>query len=271
MSTIAFLGVGAMGAPMARRLLAAGHPVTVWNRTRARAEPLAGGGARVARDPADAVRGADIVITMLAGPAAVLAVADAALPGLGGGARLVEMSTVGPGTVAELAARLPEGTTLVDAPVMGSVDRAATGTLSILAGGDVAPVEPVLAELGTVTRCGPAGSGAALKVVLINAVIGGVALVGEALALGDALGLPEELTRDALARGPLAGPLRRALDTDAHYPLGLAAKDTALARAAADLPLARAAHGLLLGASGIADQDLGRLVPHIRTERQETL
>jgi 3-hydroxyisobutyrate dehydrogenase len=267
MPTTAFLGLGAMGAPMARRLLAAGYPLTVWNRTRARAEALAADGARVAADPADAVRGADTVVTMLTGPAAVAAVADAMAPGLRPGTRVVEMSTIGPAAVTDLAARLPEGVALVDAPVMGSVDRAAAGTLTVLAGGDAEPVAGLLGVLGTVTRCGPVGSGAALKVVLITSLIGGVALTGAALALGDAFGLPEGVVRDALAAGPLAGAAQRAAAGGVHYPLALAAKDVGLALDAADLPLLRAVHAAATADPAAADRDLGLLADLVRAAR----
>lgn len=87
----------------------------------------------------------------------------------------------------------------------------------------------VLDALGEVTPCGPLGSGAALKLVLISAAVGGVALVAEALRLGGAVGLPEELVRDRLARGPLAGAVARAYADASHFPVALAAKDVALA------------------------------------------
>lgn len=95
-----------MGAGMARQLLGTGHPLTVWNRTPAKAEPFVAEGATLAASPAEAVRDADVVITMLADPAALDAVADAVVPELRPGAYWVEMSTVGPDVVKELAARL---------------------------------------------------------------------------------------------------------------------------------------------------------------------
>ncbi len=98
---------------------------------------------------------------MLAGPDALTAVADEVASALRPGTAWIEMSTVGPDAVRELAARLKDGVVLVDAPVMGSTDRAAQGTLGILAGGDTAAVGQVLAPLGTVTRTGALGSGAA--------------------------------------------------------------------------------------------------------------
>ena len=191
MSDVAFLGMGAMGAPMARRLLAAGHHVTVWNRTPARAEALRADGADVAATPAEAVAGAAYVLTMLSDAAAVESVAAAFAPALAAGAVVVEMSTIGPDAEHRVRALLPDSVAVADAPVMGSVDRAAAGALTVLAGGAVDAARPVLAELGDIVDCGGFGAGAARKIVLINAVIAGVAVVGEALALADRLGVPD--------------------------------------------------------------------------------
>ncbi|MEV7419492.1 NAD(P)-dependent oxidoreductase [Streptomyces sp. NPDC089919] len=261
MEKIAFLGLGSMGLPMARHLLSAGYPLTVWNRTAGKAAPLAGAGAAVAATPAEAVRDADLVITMLADPAAALAVADALVPALRPGVHWIDTSTVGPDTVRELAGRLPEGVTLTDAPVMGSVDRAATGDLWVLAGGPrPEPVATVLARLGQVTDCGPdTGAGAALKLVLINAVIGGVALTVEALRLGRALGLPEDLVRTELGKGPLAGALARTFAEGAHFPVELAAKDVSLATATAPLPILDAVRAELLARPDLSRRDLSAL------------
>ncbi|MER5306113.1 NAD(P)-dependent oxidoreductase [Streptomyces lasiicapitis] len=270
---VAFLGLGHMGAPMAHRLLAAGHPLTVWNRTAAKAEPLVAAGARLAATPADAVREADVVLTMLAGPEALGRVADAIVPGLRAGVTWVEMSTVGPDAVRELGERMPDGATLVDAPVMGSTDKAAAGELGILAGGDAAAVEPLLASLGAVTRTGPLGSGAALKVVVNTAVLGGVALVAEAMALADALGLDEQVARGALARGPLAGAVARAFADDVHFGNDLAVKDVALATDAARLPAMEAVRAHYEAAAAdpaTAHEDIARAVPHIRAARNHT-
>ncbi|MEU4356023.1 NAD(P)-dependent oxidoreductase [Streptomyces virginiae] len=258
---IAFLGLGSMGAPMARHLLSRGHELTVWNRTPEKARPLVGAGATVAASPAGAVRDADLVITMLADPAALRAVAESVLPALRPGVHWIDTSTVGPDAVRELAGRLPAGVTLTDAPVMGSVDRATAGELWVLAGGDPlpGPVRRVLDSLGGVTVCGPAGSGAALKLVLINAAVGGVALVAEVLRLGGALGLPEELVRGQLARGPLAGAVARAYADASDFPVSLAAKDVALATAHAALPVLESVHAALTSRPDLADRDLSAL------------
>lgn len=267
MEKIAFLGLGHMGSAMARRLLRARHPLTVWNRTPAKAEPLVAAGAVPAASPAEAVRDADVVITMLTGPEALAAVAGSAAPELRPGTCWVEMSTVGPEAIAELAARLGAGVTLVDAPVMGSTDRAASGRLDVLAGGDVTRVEPVLSLLGKVTRVGPAGSGAALKLVLNAAVLGGVAVVAEALVLAGTLGVDEDAARTALAAGPLGGVVGRAFAEGVHFATALAAKDLALAVDRAPLPALEAASGHFRRAAedpSLAAEDITRAVTRIR-------
>ncbi|MFD9332304.1 NAD(P)-dependent oxidoreductase [Streptomyces sp. NPDC060065] len=271
MEKIAFLGLGHMGAPMARQLLVSGHPLTVWNRTAAKAEPLVAEGATLAATPAEAVRDADVVITMLAGPAALDAVADAVVPELRPGAYWLEMSTVGPDVIRELAARLKDGlkddVTLVDAPVAGSTDRAAAGRLGILAGGDVAGVEHVLAHFGTVTRTGPLGSGAALKLVVNASVVGGVALVAEAMRLADALGVDEDTARNALTNGPLGGAVGRAFAEGVHFDTALAVKDADLATKAARLPVMEAVLEQFRRAAAdpaVVHEDIAKAVAHIR-------
>lgn len=255
---IAFLGLGGMGAPMATRLLENDHPLTVWNRHPERAEPFRRRGARIAATPEDAVREADVVITMLADAPAVRSVAHAIRGVLRPTATLVDMSTCGPAFAHELAGMVPR---LVDAPVMGSVDRAAEGTLTVLAGGDLADVRSVLETFGHVVACGPVGSGAALKIALIAPTVAGLLLAGDALRLGHHLGLPEQLMRDALANSPLAPLLARADSSSAVFPVRLAAKDLALA-ATAQLPMLDAALDILTEAlrSSAADSglDVGR-------------
>ncbi|MFE0672472.1 NAD(P)-dependent oxidoreductase [Streptomyces sp. NPDC058867] len=264
MQKIAFLGLGRMGAPMARRLLGAGHPLTVWNRTAAKAAPLAAEGASAADSPAGAVRDADVVITMLTGPEALAAVADAAAPALRPRTHWIDMSTVGPAAVQGLAARLGPEVTLVDAPVMGSTDRAGTGGLRILAGGGADGVAEVLGRLGEVVRTGPPGTGAALKLVLNAAAVGGVALVAESLRLADALGLDDTLARGALADGPLAGAVARTFAEGAHFGTALAVKDLALATGTARLPALQAVLEQYRTA-GVPDADISAAAAQIRT------
>ncbi|MFJ8042196.1 NAD(P)-dependent oxidoreductase [Kitasatospora sp. NPDC096147] len=261
MEKIAFLGLGRMGLPMARRLKDVGHELRVWNRTPGRAEDL-----DATDDPVEAVRGAGVVVTMLADRVALAEVAGRIAGELTPGTLWVDMSSVGPEAVAELAGQLPSGVGLVDAPVLGSVGPAASGGLTVLAGGaavDVERARPVLAALGTVVPCGGPGSGAALKVVVISAIVGGVAVVGEALAVADAYGLPAELTAGVLGSGPLAGLLARATSIEADFPVRLAAKDVALADGGR--VLAAVAEGLN-SRPELADRDLARYVDALRAE-----
>jgi 3-hydroxyisobutyrate dehydrogenase len=254
MTKIAVLGAGRMGASIALRLLDAGHHVTVWNRTAARAAPLEQAGAAVARTPAEAARTAEIAITMLTDAAAVDAVLfgpDGAAPALPAGACLVEMSTIGPAAVGDLAARLPATVDLVDAPVGGSVAAARAGRLRVFAGGThaaVARVAPVLAALGAVRHCGGTGSGAALKLVLNTALLVAMGGLADTLAVARAVGVDPAAALDALAGGPLGGVLERAAARDADFPVALAGKDLDLARdalGATAAPLVRATRAVL--------------------------
>ena len=130
-------GSAAMGGRVAARLVAAGHEVTMWNRSAGKAEPLAGLGAIPAATPAQAASRAEVLITMIADPAALRAVTerpDGVVAGAGASLTVVEMSTVGPAAVARLASPLPRATGLLDAPVLGSLDEAESGSLVIFAG-----------------------------------------------------------------------------------------------------------------------------------------
>jgi 3-hydroxyisobutyrate dehydrogenase/glyoxylate/succinic semialdehyde reductase len=218
MTRVAFLGLGAMGAPMARRIVSAGLPTTVWNRNAERVAPFAALGASVARTPREAAAGADIVCTMLSDPAAVEAVAsgsDGLLAGLSKGALWLDFSTVTPGASRALAARaLGKGARFCDVPVAGSVRPATDGTLKILAGGDAADLErgkPVLDAVAKgVLHFGAVGQGSAMK--LVNNLLFGVTLAafGEALGLAKKLGLPEKETTDWLLSIPSVSPYLKA-------------------------------------------------------------
>ncbi|MET8306283.1 NAD(P)-dependent oxidoreductase [Micromonospora sp. NPDC005173] len=266
MNEIALLGTGTMGTAIGRRLLATGQRLTVWNRTSGRTAPLVEAGARAAGSPAEAVRNADMVITMLTDAVAVrhtLVDSGAALA-LRPGTPVVEMSTIGPQAVAELAALLPAGVPLVDAPVAGSAGAAETGRLVVLAGGEEAAVErvaPLLETLGTVRRCGGSGRGAALKLVLNTALVTAVTAVADALAVADAVGLDRRTAVEALGTGPLGGAVARATATDAAFAAALAAKDARLALDVlgdAPVPVLRAAASALAAAPHQQD-DIARL------------
>jgi 3-hydroxyisobutyrate dehydrogenase-like beta-hydroxyacid dehydrogenase len=210
MMQISLLGCGLMGTPMARRLLAAGLPLTVWNRTASKAQALGAEGAQVAATPAEAVRHADVVITMLEHGGTVETVlfgmgADSAIHGLRPGTRVVDMSSILPEQARDHAARLATaGVRHVDAPVSGGTLGAEQGSLAIMAGGnpaDIAAIEPMLAHLGRVVPVGPSGSGQLAK--LANQMIVGITIgaVAEALLLAQKGGADPAQVRKALRGG----------------------------------------------------------------------
>lgn len=240
MAKLAFLGLGMMGAPMAARLLGAGHEVTVWNRTAGRCAPLAEQGAAVAPSPMRAAEGAGFVITMLADPEALEAVAfgDSGLAAtLAPGQVLIDMSTVGVDAFRSVAERLPRAVAVVDAPVRGSIPQATSGQLVIFVGAsssDFERVEPILAPMGTVHHVGGQGAGAAAKLV-VNSTLGAtITAFGEALALGDALGIDRAALLDVLAESAIGATVkakRASVESDeypAAFKLSLALKDLRL-------------------------------------------
>lgn len=279
MHPVSVVGLGAMGSRVARRLLQAGYTVTVWNRSAARTAPLASLGATVAASPAEAAVRAEALITMVSGPEALRAVSEAP-DGIVAGAHrsltVIEMSTTGPEAISRLTAALPAGTALVDAPVLGSIGEAETGSLTIFAGGPetaLDQVRPLLSTLGTVIHAGPAGCGAAAKLVANMALLSTLAALGEALALGRALGLAPDVLAEVLAVTPLAGQAarRRQAITSNTYPrrfaLSLARKDADLISRAGggELRLAAATRAWLTDAesAGWADHDYTALLAAI--------
>jgi 3-hydroxyisobutyrate dehydrogenase-like beta-hydroxyacid dehydrogenase len=276
--TIAFCGLGRMGVPMAARLLDAGHDLRVWNRTPGKAGALVDAGATEAGSPAEAAAGAEVVVTMLADPAAVEDVVSAA--GLSSGTTLVEMSTVGPDAVRSLAARLPDGVDVLDAPVLGSIPQATEGTLKIFVGGDAGVFErcrPVLEAMGTPRHLGLLGAGAAMKLVA-NSTLGALMTgLAEALALADGLGLKEADVLDILAESAIGvttkgkRPLIESGVYTPNFTLGLAAKDLRLVTEAAEaagveLRLAPAARSWLERADdhGLGDLDYSAVIADVR-------
>jgi 3-hydroxyisobutyrate dehydrogenase len=210
---VAFLGTGRMGGPMAGNLARAGFDVRVWNRTISRAEALAADGAVVASSPADAVRGATVVVTMLAdGPATERAATGpdgflAAAPGV----IWVQMATVGIDWTARLAAlAAARGVVFADAPVSGSEGPARAGQLTILASGPDETREtlaPVFGVLGRATAwLGPAGNGTRAKLVLNNWLADLTETTAETLTLARRLGLDPAEIVDLLQSNPLGAP-----------------------------------------------------------------
>ncbi|WP_409269728.1 NAD(P)-dependent oxidoreductase [Massilia sp. BHUDP2] len=208
MTTIAFLGIGLMGRPMAARLAQPGYPVRAWNRTHAKAEALRGSGAEPVADLGAAVRGAQVVISMLEAGPVVGAVLDAALPALAPGTLWIDMSSTRHDEALAFQARLvAQGCRFMDAPVSGGVGGAEAGTLAIMAGGEAADfyqVVKILEAMGKPQRVGPVGSGQVAK--LCNQLIVGATLnvVAEALLLAQAAGADPAAVREAI-RGGFAG------------------------------------------------------------------
>ncbi|MGH8888642.1 MAG: NAD(P)-dependent oxidoreductase [Acidothermaceae bacterium] len=240
---IAVLGTGIMGAPIARNLSRAGFNVRVWNRTRAKAEPLAADGATVCNSAAEAASGVDFVLTMLGDGAAVESAMtddDGALPAMRSDAIWLQCATVGVEATDRLA-QLAEkaGIAFVDAPVLGTKKPAEDAKLNILASGAAeleARCRPIFDAIGQkATWIGPVGCGSRLKLVMNSWVLAITASVAEALALAEGLGLDPELFLSTLAGSQMDTPyahlkgeamIKRAFA--ASFPTAGAAKDMGL-------------------------------------------
>jgi len=283
---IAFLGLGIMGGNMARRLLGAGFPLTVYNRNAAKAAAFAAAGARVAATPREAASNADIVLCMVADDVASRAMwlgPDGALAGAPRGAVLAECSTLTVGWVRELAAAATaHGCEFLDAPVTGSKNQSAAGELNFIVGGTGAALEkirPALAAMGrSVTHLGPTGSGALVK--LINNFVCGVQLasIAEAVALIERSGLDRTKALGVLLDGAPGSPLVKTMaarmtapDYTPNFLLRLMAKDLAYAieeGAAHGQPLASATAALAVFQAAIAagdgEKDMSAVVEQFR-------
>ena len=259
-STVAVLGTGIMGAPMARNLRAAGLDVRAWNRTPQKAQPLGEAGVQVTERPADAVVGADAVVTMVAdGPAVERVMTEeGALAAMDDEAVWIQTSTVGVRALARLAELAAQrGIALVDAPVLGTRQPAEAGELIVLAAGEERLRErcrPVFDAIGSQTRwLGEAGSATRFKLVLNGWIVGLVETLAETLGLARALDIEPQAFLSAIEGGPLdcayaqtkgAAMADESFEPPA-FPLRLAAKDGRLVLEAAreaglTLPLVRA-------------------------------
>jgi 3-hydroxyisobutyrate dehydrogenase/2-hydroxy-3-oxopropionate reductase len=237
-TTVAVIGLGRMGSRIAGRLLGSGFDVVAWNRSAARCEPLAERGATVAETPKQAAASADAAIVMVSDAEALIDVTEGpeGILGAAGSGTVIQMSTVGIEATRRLAARL--GTeSLLDAPVLGSVAEADAGTLAIFVGGPDALAErwrPIFEVLGRPIRVGPVGAGSAAKLVANLTLFGVVGLLGEALALADAIGLERRVAFDVLTASPLGAQAERrrpAIESNDYPPrfaLSLALKDADL-------------------------------------------
>jgi 3-hydroxyisobutyrate dehydrogenase len=210
-STIAVLGTGTMGAPMARNLATAGFTVRAWNRTRGKAEPLERDGITVADSPAEAAAGADVLLTMLFDAESVLSVAPDALAALAPDAIWLQMSTVGLTGTRKLAALAAEhDVAFVDAPVLGTKAPAEQGKLVVLAGGDPALHERCAAVFDVVgartTWVDGDAAATKLKLVINNWVVTLMEGIAESIALAEGAGLDPQLFLDAIKGGAMDTP-----------------------------------------------------------------
>jgi len=266
---IAFLGLGAMGKPMASRLVDAGYLVTAWNRTPGRADDLIKRGARVADSPRDAAAGARVVVLMVSDPPAVSAVLGGdrgVLAAARPGTIVVNTSTVGPGDSARFAAQCGDkNVPYLESPVMGSIGQASSGTLVAIVSGDTAAVAEVSGMLlvlaKQIIRAGDIGKASTLKLVM-NLLVGGtIELLGESIAAAHRAGLPLELFRETLLSSVLASPFvgykspllfeRR---YDAQFSTRLMLKDLDLVLASAEQ------QGLVLPATAVIRDQFARAV-----------
>lgn len=284
---VAFVGIGKMGLPMAGNVLRAGHEVTVFNRTLSRCDPLRDDGATVATSAAEAVREAEVLVTMLADPAAVegqILADEAVLADAPEGLVWLEMSTIGPTAAREFAGRASgAGVAMLDAPVSGSVTVAEAAALVAMVGGEDDALERARPVLEAMTKAhfhlGASGAGAAMKLAVNVMIASQTVAISEALVLAEAAGIAREDAYDVIAAGALKSPFvdyKRAafLDPDgtpAAFALGLMRKDLKLALAqgeAAGLPLlgAGAAADAMTLAAGLEgeDEDLVRVADALR-------
>jgi 3-hydroxyisobutyrate dehydrogenase len=279
MSTIAFLGTGTMGMPIARNLANAGFSLRVWNRSPERAQPLAEVGAEVCASPAEAAHGADVLITMLNEAATVLDCAAEAVPALEADGIWIQMSTIGVEGI-ELCKELAERSNvqLVDAPVLGTKGPAEKGELVVLASGPrnaLGACEKIFDAVASKTvTLGRVGEGTRCKLVTNNWLLGLTAVLGESIVLAESLDIDPRAFLEAIADGPVDSPYahikaKNMLERDFSEPsfkLDLARKDAFLVLTEAEdaeleLPILRAVAARLDQASnqGLGDQDMSAM------------
>ncbi|QSG11935.1 3-hydroxyisobutyrate dehydrogenase or related beta-hydroxyacid dehydrogenase [Halapricum desulfuricans] len=287
MQTIGFIGLGAMGAPMAWNLEEAGYDLLVYNRSDGPTEPFAEAGIEVADSPRAVGQQADIVVTMVTDDEALAAVLDGEtglLAGLDSETTVVQMSTVTP-EATEAAAQTvrAQNARFVDAPVSGTVGPAEEGTLTVLAGGDdtvIDDVEGVLAAMGEpIVRCGEAGDGARMK-LFVNLLLGDMmGAYAEALTFGAAQGLDLEAMQQVVEAGAVDSPLFEIKgdliadrDFEPRFPVDLQFKDLRYANEVGNeigvqLPQTAAARESFSAASamGHGDEDMTAVIKYLES------
>ncbi len=284
--SVAVIGMGTMGAPMARNLLKAGYKVTVHNRTRERETPLIQAGAQAAASPAQAAATAEIILTCVSDTPDVQEVLvgdQGVIQGAPAGSLVIDMSTISPTVTRNLAQQLAaQEIQMLDAPVSGGSEGAERGTLSIMVGGEADQVQraiPVLSVLGrTITHVGPIGAGQLTKAINQIIVAGTYWAVAEGITLGLKAGLDMEKVIQAVGNGAAGswGLTHRSSNMiQNQYPLGfrvrLHRKDLLIAlEAARELGVALPAAALVeqmetgLIGQGFGDEDISALARRLR-------
>jgi 3-hydroxyisobutyrate dehydrogenase len=273
------IGLGAMGAPIARNLRRAGHLSCVWNRSPDKAAQLQDAlDTTIARDPADLASHCELIILSVAADADVLEVIDALLPGLRPGSVVLDTSTVSRATAREAAARLAPDVAFLDAPVSGGIEGAKNGTLAMMVGGDadvLARIRPVLGSFAArIEHMGPVGSGQATKAVNQVMAAGINQAVSEALAFAEALDLPLDKVIDVLGSGAAGnwflthrGPTMTEGKYEPGFRVALHHKDLAICKQMAEqfdvaLPVIEMTliHYRRLMEAGFGDEDISALM-----------
>lgn len=244
MTTLGFVGLGAMGGRMAKRLVDAGHRVVGYNRTRAKARPLVAAGMRLAESPRAVAEAADVIFSMVTDTAALKTLAlgaDGIVAGLRPGAAWVEMSTVSPTATRELAALVAaRGAAMLDAPVSGSVATLEAGQLSIMVGGAAAVLErvrPYLLAIGpTITHVGPLGLAVTMKIATNLGLAVQMLAFSEAVLLAEKAGIERERAVETLLKSVVASPMVKyrgpfvlKMPAEAWFNVSMMQKDLALA------------------------------------------
>jgi 3-hydroxyisobutyrate dehydrogenase-like beta-hydroxyacid dehydrogenase len=271
MATLGFVGLGVMGGGVARRLLAAGHEVHGWNRTREKADALADEGLVLEDSPRDVAAAAEVVLSMVTNVPALRAVAegpDGIIAGLGPGKIWVDMTTAAPAVCRELAERVREtGADMVDAPVSGSVSTLEEGKLSIMVGGEEETfrrLEPILLDIGPkVTRVGDNGQALLLKIAINLSLHVQMVAFSEGLLLAEKDGIDREVALDVMLGSVIASPMLKYrapfildMPEEAWFDVNMMQKDMLLALEAGrqldvPMPTTAVANELLTAARGM--------------------
>ncbi|MGH8957743.1 MAG: NAD(P)-dependent oxidoreductase [Acidimicrobiia bacterium] len=288
---VAVLGLGRMGAAMARRIQGSGADLIVWNRDRAKSEAISQEtGATIAKSPAEAAAQSELVLTSLADDAAVISVyleADGITEGIGEGSIAIDTSTLDPSTTIRVGEAVDvTGAGFIDCPVSGSVSVVEAGALTVMAGGDellIKQAEPVLAAISSrIIHVGPRGAGAACKLAVNGLVHGLNVALSEALVLAEKAGVEREIAYEVFVSGAGGAPFvkykRESYENPATTPvafsLDLVRKDLELIIELArrvNAPMEQAQVGLEIVrraiAAGMGEKDLSAIAVLLREGR----